>query len=130
MVVAAFEADLARLADAARDLPRTPATYAYANGFTAGGRTLEDEVLDRAGLDNAAAARGLDGVARLPLELMVLDRPFVVRTRDIGGDSPALANATLDHPALAAVAEAPGRRRSRSAGRSAARRSSPAPSPR
>ncbi len=102
-VVAAYRAELARLADAAQALPRQRAAYYYANDYTSGAGTLEDEILDRAGLDNAARALGFTGSVRMPLEDLVMQRPFLVRTRDIGGRSPALAYATLDHPALRAI---------------------------
>ncbi len=102
-VVAAYEADLDRLAAAARDLPREKAAFYYANDYTSGAGTLADEILDRAGFDNAARDRGLAGSVRLPLEVLVMQRPFLVRTSHIGGHGPALAYATLDHPALRAI---------------------------
>jgi iron complex transport system substrate-binding protein len=103
-VAADYEAELDRLAATARDLPRDRAAYYYANGYTSGADTLADEILDRAGLDNAARRRGLTGAVRMPLEVLVMERPFVVRTSHISGRSPALAYATLNHPALRAVA--------------------------
>lgn len=102
--VAAFEAELAALAARAAPLPRARAAYYYANDYTSGAGTLEDEILDRAGFDNAVAAAGLAGIRRLPLERFLLERPFLVRTVDIAGSAPALAHATLAHPALRAIA--------------------------
>ena len=103
-VVAAYEAELARLADEARGLPRARAAFFYANSYTSGAGTLADAILDRAGFDNAVRERGLAGSARLPLEVLVMERPFLVRTTHISGRSPALAYAPLDHPALDALA--------------------------
>jgi iron complex transport system substrate-binding protein len=103
-VVAAYEAELARLAAAAEGLPRERAAFFYANSYTSGAGTLAEAILDRAGLANAARERGLAGSARLPLEVLVRERPFLVRTTHISGRSPALAYAPLGHPALEALA--------------------------
>ena len=103
-VVAGYEAELARLAAEARGLPRRRAAFYYANSYTSGGGTLPDHILDRAVLDNVARERGLTGPVRMPLEVLVMERPFLVRTTHISGHGPALAYAALDHPALRAVA--------------------------
>jgi iron complex transport system substrate-binding protein len=102
-LVEEYETELRRLETEARDLPRDRAAFYYANSYTSGSGTLSDEILDRANLDNAAAARGLEGPVRLPLEVMVMERPFLVRTSHISGKSPAMAYATLTHPALQAA---------------------------
>lgn len=103
-LVADYEAELRRLDALAAELPRDRAAYYYANGYTSGADTLGDEILDRAGFDNAARRRGLSGAVRMPLEVLVMERPFVVRTTHISGRSPALAYTTLSHPALRASA--------------------------
>jgi iron complex transport system substrate-binding protein len=103
-VVAAYEAELARLDEAAEGLPRERAALFYANSYTSGAGTLADAVLDRAGFVNAARERGFSGSARLPLEILVMERPFLVRTTHISGRSPALAYGPLGHPALEALA--------------------------
>ena len=81
--------------------PPTAALY-YANGYTSGSGTLADEILTAAGFRNVAAARGLSGLAHLPLELLVTSDPDLVVT---GQDypAPALAQGILRHPALRAL---------------------------
>lgn len=99
----AFEADLARETARAAGLPRLRAAWWYANGYTSGVGTLADDVTAAAGLDNVAAGLGLGGIARLPLERLVMERPFLIGARHISvGDGPAVGRAYegLAHPAL------------------------------
>lgn len=107
-LVAEFEAALEDLEVQARDLARDRAAFYYPNNYTSGSDTLGDEVLDRAGLDNVASELGLRGAAKLPLEVLVVERPFLVRSENISGTSTGQAYATLTHPALRAL-EADGR---------------------
>lgn len=78
---------------------RPRAALYYANGYTSGRGTLADAILHAAGLENVAAARGVAGLAGLPLEVLVMEAPDVVV---LGQDypSPALAQGILRHPAL------------------------------
>lgn len=102
-MVADYEAALADLADRARSLPQDRAAYYYPNNYTSGSDTLGDEVLDRAGFDNVAVDLGLQGAAKLPLEVLVMERPFLVRSTNISGTTVGRAYATLSHPALRAL---------------------------
>ncbi len=104
-VLARFDARLEALAERAAGLPREGAAYHYPNNFTAGSGTLAAEVLDRAGLANAAAEAGIEGVARLDLESLVMMRPFLVRSAHISGAEHGRAFESARHPALAAIAE-------------------------
>ena len=83
--------------------PRPRAALYYANGYTSGSGTLADAILTAAGYDNIAADRGLAGLTRLPLEVLVMDDPDLLV---IGQNypSPALAQTILRHPAVAALA--------------------------
>jgi len=82
--------------------PRPRAALYYANGYTSGSGTLADAILTAAGLGNAAADRGLTGLASLPLETLVTERPDLLV---LGQDypAPALAQGILRHPALRAL---------------------------
>jgi iron complex transport system substrate-binding protein len=95
-LLAAMDQELAAPPAAA---PRPRAALYYANGYTSGAGTLEDEVLTRAGYTNIAAEHGLTGLAHLPLEVLVTSAPDLLVT---GQDypSPALAQGVLRHPAL------------------------------
>ena len=53
----------------------------YANAYTSGAGTLADEILTAAGFRNIAAERGVTGLARLPLEVLVLEAPDLRRHR-------------------------------------------------
>lgn len=83
--------------------PRPRAALYYANGYTSGAGTLAHEILTAAGLSNIAAERGLAGLTRLPLEVLVMSAPDLLVT---GQDypSPALAQGILRHPAARALA--------------------------
>lgn len=112
--------DLLGRQDAARDLlaqfdkglTRIPqrtkgrALFYDANGFTAGGQTLSDTILMRAGWRNIAADLGITGPGALPLEQMVMATPDLIVT---GARWPgqSRAEAILDHPALRHAAKVP-----------------------
>jgi iron complex transport system substrate-binding protein len=85
------------------DGPRPRAALFYANGYTSGAGTLAHEILEAAGFANIAAELGRRGLAHLPLELLVMQRPDLLVT---GQDypSPALAQGVLRHPATRALA--------------------------
>jgi len=103
-----FDAELARLKAHAAALPRERAAYHYPNNYTSGAETLADGVMDAAGLDNAAAALGLTGAARLDLERLVMLRPFLIRTAPISGTETGRSYESGRHPALAGLEDAAG----------------------
>jgi len=99
-VVRDFEAKLEALRDAPARRPRA-AVY-DANGFTAGDRTLTGEILSAAGFHNIASEAGVDGIGRLPLELLALADPdAVISGRRHPGAS--RSEEILDHPVLQAL---------------------------
>lgn len=107
-IVAAFDDRLDALARRAAALGRDEGAYHYPNNYTAGSGTLAAEAMDRAALDNAAAALGIAGVGRLDLETLVMLRPFLIRSEHISGAERGRSFATARHPALEGLAEAGG----------------------
>ena len=103
----AMVADLdARLARVAVDPggPRLKAVVLRPNGFTVGPGSLVDEILTRAGLDNLAARLDIAADEQVPLEVVaLLGADLLILDRDEAG-APSLADAALDHPAIAALA--------------------------
>jgi len=85
--------------------PRPKALVLQPNGFTVGAGSLVDAVLARAGLDNLAADRlDLAADAQVPLELVASLEPDVLILDRSEERLPSLAEATLDHPAIQALA--------------------------
>jgi iron complex transport system substrate-binding protein len=82
----------------------TAAAY-YANSYTSGGGTLIDAAISLAGLANIATTLGYVGMARLPLELLVLADPDLLVTADRDYAAPALAQQGFEQPAFRAQAE-------------------------
>ncbi|WP_285674911.1 ABC transporter substrate-binding protein, partial [Paralimibaculum aggregatum] len=105
---AAFLAELAALRARAGRLARRGAAFHYPNSYTSGTDTLAHEIMESAGLDNAAARLGLAGVARLGLERLVMLRPFLIRTETLSGAATGRSYEPARHPALAEVAAAAG----------------------
>lgn len=81
--------------------PRRPRAALYtANSHTSGRGTLAADIIAHADFDNLATELGLTGIVRLPLELLVINRPELLITGDAGGHPTARAGAALTHPAL------------------------------
>jgi len=97
---ARFEADLAAIRAELRERPR--AALYYANGYTAGDRTLAGEIIVAAGFDNVATELGLADGGHLALEQLVMAAPGLVVTGR-PHRAPSRAEAVLSHPALAAL---------------------------
>ena len=102
-LVADMDARLARVnVDPSR--PRPKAVVLRPNGFTVGPGSLVDEILARAGLDNLAARLDIAGDEQVPLEVVaLLGADLLILDRD-EASAPSLADAVLDHPAIAALA--------------------------
>lgn len=72
------------------------------NGVVQGAGTLTDSVLAAAGFDNMAAALGYQGMTPFPLELLLARPPdLLILAEPWSGASASLADAAIDHPALA-----------------------------
>lgn len=74
----------------------------YANGYTSGNGRLVSDLLKTAGLENTASRLGLKGTTKLPLELLVMEKPELLVHGSQFSDKPALAFELLAHPALQA----------------------------
>ncbi len=103
-LVADMDARLARVAvDPSQ--PRLKAVVLRPNGFTVGPGSLVDEILTRAGLDNVAARLDIAADEQVPLEVVaLLGADILILDRD-ENSAPSLADAALDHPAIAALAQ-------------------------
>jgi len=100
-MLARFDADLARLADAPPG-PRPRAALYMANGYSTGRDSLAGQIVDLAGFDNVADELGLPSGGILALEsLLVSDPDLLIEGRRYDGH--ARAQEVLDHPALRAL---------------------------
>ena len=95
----------AGLAELAREPvpPLSVAVYS-ANSYTSGRGSLSHAVIEAAGLKNIAERLEISGIARLPLETLVMAGPDLVVLGEQSYDKPALAEANFSHPAFEAVA--------------------------
>lgn len=73
-------------------------------GFTVGTGSLADDLMRLAGLDNIAAAGGLDRWGSLSIEALLSSRPELLIHTGYRRNEASLANAVFDHPALVAAA--------------------------
>lgn len=73
------------------------------NGFAAGPNTLVDEVMSRAGFDNAARRYGLKTWGNVPLERLLADPPEVLLVGEPSPGARSWADRVMTHPALGAV---------------------------
>ena len=81
--------------------PRPTALVFNPNGFTVGPGTLADEIMQRAGLDNAAAHMTLGNYSEVPLELIATSAINLLIVNSSRDGPPSLATEILHHPVLA-----------------------------
>ncbi len=81
--------------------PRPLAAIYWPRGYSSGDGTLAADALAAAGFDNLAIRLGLQGTARLPLEVLLHSRADLIVLDDRGRDAPAVATEVFRHPALA-----------------------------
>jgi iron complex transport system substrate-binding protein len=93
--------DDVRALEANRPAVRLAAVVVRPGGFTVGADTLAHELLALAGLRNVAAEQGLDRWGSLSMEALVRSSPELVVLTGYRSAQPSLANAVLEHPALA-----------------------------
>jgi len=98
-MIAAIKGGLATLPHP--DRPFRAATY-QAGGWSAGSKTMADDLLRAIGMDNIAAQAGLVGLGTLPLETLVAADPDLIVVESMGEEAPSVSGALLHHPALAA----------------------------
>jgi iron complex transport system substrate-binding protein len=90
-----------RAIEANRPAKRLAAVIVRPGGFTVGADSLAHELLLLAGLDNVAAERGLDRWGSLSMEALLRSAPELIVLTGYRSAQPSLANAVLEHPALA-----------------------------
>ncbi len=76
----------------------------YANNYTSGIGTLASQIVRHAGLENLGHELGLQGMVKLPLELLVIGKPDLLITESRQRTGEALAYDVFMHPALKALA--------------------------
>jgi iron complex transport system substrate-binding protein len=102
-LVARIEAALAAAAPPP-GTPRLSALVYVDQGFASGPGTLMDELMRRAGFDNAVRRYGFTRSADVPLEMVVADPPQVLLAGRLAPGEPTWADRVISHPALRAVA--------------------------
>jgi iron complex transport system substrate-binding protein len=102
VVVARIRAALAAAAPPP-GTPRLKALVFQSGGFASAQGTLVDEMMRRAGFENAASRYGLTRTGNVPLELLVADPPDVLLAGQTKPGAPTWADRVLAHPALARV---------------------------
>lgn len=96
-LIAEFDARLAVLSDSGGDRPR--AALYHPNGYTLGGGTLSDDILQAAGFRNLAREIGIKGGGTVPVETLVMAAPdLLISGTPLPGAS--RSEALLEHPAL------------------------------
>ena len=80
--------------------PRLSAVIYQSSGFASARGTLMDEMMRRAGLDNAADRYGLRRTGNIPIEAIVADPPDVLLAGQPKPGAPTWADRVLNHPAL------------------------------
>ncbi len=99
-LIASFEARLSDLTVSLTHRPR--AALYYVNSYTAGDKSLANDILSVAGFDNIATDLKMDWGGVLPLEQLVMLSPdVIIQGRDYPGQARAEDN--LNHPALQAL---------------------------
>lgn len=89
---------------AGRPARRVRALVLRPGGFTVGAGSLADDLMRLAGLDNVAAAGGLDRWGSLSIEALLKSHAELLVYTGYRRDQASLANTIFDHPALAAIA--------------------------
>ncbi len=85
-------------------LAKSPGAFWYSsNGVVIGAGTLENELMQLAGLRNLAAEQGIQGFSQLNLELLLSAKPDLLILEESNSGAYSLAREYLKHPALAAA---------------------------
>jgi iron complex transport system substrate-binding protein len=92
----------AGLADLSKGATGVTALGWSSNSYATGVGTFTDAVMNAAGLTNIAAREGIQGGARVPLEMLLAEKPDLVVTGSTAYDRPALAQDNFAHPAFRA----------------------------
>jgi iron complex transport system substrate-binding protein len=92
-----------RAVEANRPARSPAAVIVRPGGFTVGANSLANELLTLAGFRNVAAEQGLDRWGSLSMEALLRSAPDVIILTGYRSSQPSLANAVLQHPALAGL---------------------------
>ena len=92
-----------RAIEAHRPARSLAAVIVRPGGFTVGADSLANELLTLAGFRNVAAEQGLDRWGSLSMEALLRSAPDVIILTGYRSTQPSLANAVLEHPALAGL---------------------------
>jgi iron complex transport system substrate-binding protein len=95
--------DDVRAIEANRPARSLAAVIVRPGGFTVGADSLANELLTLAGFRNVAAEQGLDRWGSLSMEALLRSAPDVIVLTGYRSTQPSLANAVLEHPALAGL---------------------------
>jgi len=98
-IIAQFDAELAA-SERPGDGPSPIAAPYYGGNNTSGSGTLLHELLERTGLRNLAAEKGMTGPSRLSLEQMVYDKPDLIVLGLSSVRRRTLTIGNLEHPAM------------------------------
>jgi iron complex transport system substrate-binding protein len=82
-----------------------PAVVVRPGGFTVGANSLAHELMMLAGLRNVAAEQGLDRWGSLSMETLLRSKPELLIVSGYHSAHASLANAVLQHPALAQLSK-------------------------
>jgi iron complex transport system substrate-binding protein len=99
-LILAMRDELAELALARQNIPPLRAVVYYANGFSAGNKTIVNEILKQAGLKNIAVELNLDYIAPLSLESLLASHPDVLLLGRLDDNTDSLAHQVLRHDAI------------------------------
>ena len=88
---------------AAQPSPPVAGVVVRPGGFTVGKHSLADTLMTLAGVRNVAAEQGLDRWGSLSMETLLRSAPQLLVLTRYRSDEPSLANAVLQHPAVAAM---------------------------
>lgn len=102
-LVAEIEAALEAAAPPPGTTPPSALVY-LPGGFASGPGTLMDEMMTRAGLQNAVGRYGLTRTGNVPLELVIADPPEIMLSGEAYPGAPSWAERIMEHPALNRVA--------------------------
>ena len=102
-LVSAFDKKIATLKKQHANSPKIEVGSFGANNYVRGSQTLEQDVIQAAGLLHYGSRHGLVGGGKIALERIIADPPDFLLIDEHWNDSPALAYENLQHPALQRV---------------------------
>ncbi len=99
-IIDALDEQLEEIQSRVRNRPHESALFYAPNGFTHGGGTIYQAILNQAGLTNLAAKLGIEGHGYLSLEKLLWYQPHYLIIEDNLDSNHSEAQALLSHPAL------------------------------